>query len=98
VLKAQVSGRTDSDCQQYLGQPIHENLSNSNGRFELKKGQKIKINVLIKDYKGIPASTTFSSYFSYLINYKIKNLSSRFPFLLNLFEILEQYPATLFWI
>lgn len=58
VKKAQAAGRADSGCQHYIGKVLEENLSDFPNRSEFKKGQKIKLNILITDYKGIPKSET----------------------------------------
>ena len=58
VKKAQAAGRADSGCQHYIGKVLEENLSDFPNRSEFKKGQKIKLNILITDYKGIPKSKT----------------------------------------
>ncbi|MDN5490056.1 MAG: hypothetical protein L0G57_06815, partial [Acinetobacter sp.] len=51
-------GRADSGCQHYIGKVLEENLRDFPNRSEFKKGQKIKLNILITDYKGIPKSET----------------------------------------
>ena len=56
VKKAQAAGRADSGCQHYIGKVLEENLRDFPNRSEFKKGQKIKLNILITDYKGIPKS------------------------------------------
>ncbi|KAF1024967.1 hypothetical protein [Acinetobacter sp.] len=56
VEKAHASGRADSGCKYYVGQIIEQRLSDYPNRSELKKGEKIKLNILITDYKGIPKS------------------------------------------
>lgn len=58
VKKAQAAGRADSGCQHYIGKVLEENLSDFPNRSEFKKGQNIKLNILITDYKGIPKSKT----------------------------------------
>lgn len=58
VKKAQATGRADSGCQHYIGKVLEENLSDFPNRSEFKKGQNIKLNILITDYKGIPKSET----------------------------------------
>jgi hypothetical protein len=60
VKKAQASGRADSGCQHYIGKTIEENLSDYPHRSELKKGDKIKLNILITDYKGIPRTESIT--------------------------------------
>jgi hypothetical protein len=47
VKKAQAAGRADSGCQHYIGKVLEENLSDFPNRSEFKKGQKIKLNVLV---------------------------------------------------
>ena len=56
VKKAQAAGRADSGCQHYIGKVLEENLRDFPNRSEFTKGQKIKLNILIADYKGIPKS------------------------------------------
>lgn len=51
VKKAQVSGRADTGCQHYLGTVLEDKII-SDIRYTAKKGQKIKINIRIKDFKG----------------------------------------------
>lgn len=60
VQKAQAAGRADQGCQHYIGQVIEENLTNYPNRSELKKGEKIKLNILITDYKGMSKSETIT--------------------------------------
>ncbi|MCX5466551.1 hypothetical protein [Acinetobacter nematophilus] len=60
VKKAQAAGRADHGCQHYIGQVIEENLANYPNRSELKKGEKIKLNILITEYKGVPRSESIS--------------------------------------
>ena len=60
IKKAQAAGRSDSGCQHYIGKVLEENLRNFPNRSEFKKGQKIKLNILITDYKGIPKSETMT--------------------------------------
>ena len=56
VKKAQAAGRADSGCQHYIGKVLEENLRDFPNRSEFKKGQKIKLHILITDYKGMPKS------------------------------------------
>ncbi|KEC83711.1 MULTISPECIES: hypothetical protein [Acinetobacter] len=51
VKKAQVSGRADTGCQHYL-ETVIENSFFLNIRYTAMKGQKIKINIRITDFKG----------------------------------------------
>lgn len=51
VKKAQVSGRADTGCQHYLGTVLEDKII-SDIRYTAKKGQKIKINIRIRDFKG----------------------------------------------
>ncbi len=60
VKKAQAAGRADHGCQHYIGQVIEKNLANYPNRSELKKGEKIKLNILITDYKGMSKSETIT--------------------------------------
>lgn len=51
VKKAQVSGRADTGCQHYLGTVLEDKII-SDIHYTAKKGQKIKINIRIRDFKG----------------------------------------------
>jgi len=51
VKKAQVSGQADTGCQHYLGTVLEDKII-SDIRYTAKKGQKIKINIRITDFKG----------------------------------------------
>ena len=51
VKKAQVSHRADTGCQHYLGTVLEDKII-SDIRYTAKKGQKIKINIRIRDFKG----------------------------------------------
>ncbi|BAP35951.1 hypothetical protein AS4_10110 [Acinetobacter guillouiae] len=51
VKKVQASGRADTGCQHYLGTVIEDRII-LNIRYSAKKGRKIKINILIQDFKG----------------------------------------------
>ncbi len=51
VKKASVADRADSDCQHYMGTVLKNSFFYPHASFKAKKGQKIKINVLIKDFR-----------------------------------------------
>lgn len=51
LKKASVADRADSDCQHYMGTVLKNSFFYPYASFKAKKGQKIKINLLIKDFR-----------------------------------------------
>ncbi|MEB3754191.1 hypothetical protein [Acinetobacter sp. MD2(2019)] len=58
VKDAYASGRADSGCQQYIGKHIDKTFSHFPNNLELKSGEKIKVNIFIKDGQAMPRSET----------------------------------------